>query len=125
MENYDSLNNLLSNLSIYETKLNSNSNFDPHSKHETSTQKLKNDLERDKEKINNTMCFRDLEFKRPEMNAVNDINELFNSAKKEEKKETFRDINTELQNRNALFASNRQLHIFENLPKLTRLGDSK
>jgi hypothetical protein len=127
MENYDSLNNLLSSLSIYETKSNSNSNSnaDPHSKHETSTQKLKNDLERDKEKINNTMCFRDLEFKRPEMNAINDINELFNSAKKEEKKETFRDINSELQNRNALFASNRQLHIFENLPKLTRLGDSK
>ena len=89
MENYDSLNNLLSGLSISETKPHSNLN----SHHQTSNEKLKNDLEKDKEKMNNTMCFRDLEFKRPEMNAVNDINELFNSAKKEEKKETFRDIN--------------------------------
>jgi len=119
MENYDSLNNLLSGLSISETNSHSNSKL------QTSTQKLKTELERDKEKINNTMCFRDLEFKRPEMNAINDINELFNSAKKEEKKETFRDINAELQNRNNLFTSNRQLPIFENLPKLTRLGDSK
>ena len=124
MENYDSLNNLLSSLSISETK--SNSTGDPHSQLQTSTQKLKNNLEKDKEKINNTMCFRDLEFKRTEMNASkNDINELFNSSKKKDEKETFRDINTELQNRNNLFSSNRQLHIFENLPKLTRLGDSK
>ena len=121
MEKYESLNKLLSSLSISETKLN----YETHSPLETSTKKLKNDLEKDKEKMNNTMCFRDLEFKHHEMSSVNDINEIFNSSKKEEKKETFRDINTELQNRNNLFASTRQLPIFENLPKLTRLGDSK
>lgn len=126
MDKYHTLNNLLSGLSISEPNLQLNSNVDSHSKHQTSTQKLKNDLEKDKEKINNTMCFRDLEFKRPEMNyPVNGISEILNSVKDTEKKETFRDINSELQNRNNLFASSKQFPIFENIPKLTRLGDSK
>ena len=122
MDKYHTLNNLLSGLSISEPNLQLNSNVDSHSKHQTSTQKLKNDLEKDKEKINNTMCFRDLDFK---CHKMNDISELLNSVKDREKKETFRDINSELQNRNNLFASSKQLPIFENIPKLTRLGDSK
>ena len=75
--------------------------------------------------MNNTMCFRDFSLKKFDLNQTNTVNNLLVSNDKEKKKETYEDMNLKLQNRNNLLSSNRQLHVFDNRPQLTRLGDSK
>jgi|TARA_B110001469_G_scaffold107567_1_gene107849 hypothetical protein len=122
MENYDSLNNLLSGLTIDDKPKTFNN---PHIEKQISNDKLKNELEKDKDKMNNTMCFRDFSLKQFDLNPTNTVNNLLVSNDKEKKKETYEDMNLKLQNRNNLLSSNRQLHVFDNRPQLTRLGDSK
>ena len=117
MDNYNDINNLLANLEVKEDEESSPS---PQSttKPIPDFTKDKKDFEKDKQKMNRALGFRDIDFSKQ-----NQISEFGNNylQTNESTKKKYKDINVQLNERNNLFTKTRShIPIFENLPQLTR-----
>ena len=116
------LNNLLSGLTIKEEPIQS----ETISKNKNSD---KNELQREKTKVNNFMCFRDIDFAKNTFyneSKPSDLNPNYNPKiidfnEKEEVDSKYSNINNQLNDRNNLFLERKvNIPIFEDLPKSTR-----
>lgn len=114
------LNNLLSSLTIKE---------EPNQLETTNKNLDKNELQKEKTKINNFMCFRDIDFaKNTNYNesTPSDLNPNYNPQiidfkENEEVNNKYSNINDQLNDRNNLFLDRKvNIPIFENLPQSTR-----